>query len=1342
MFINYSPTIGLKKTIAFIQKCILALVLIWHSGIGKTEAQVAITAPALTLTACTSFPTLPDTLSNIVIAETNPSDISGSGTLVLSLPSAFQVIDPGSISVTGTEITNVSVTATSNSTIMISFDVLDTLQIDTIILSGIQTRGIFTPTPASDIIRTGGTSIINGDTFGTVHATLSSTDAPSLSSSATPPATCSGLLFSYAPLSTVPNTTFTWTRAAAVGISNTSNNGNDSINEILTDTTTSSVNVTYVYTLTANGCTNPTSYSVTTTINPTPTLTSSLTPPSICSGTVFSYIPFGPIAGYTFSWTRQALPGISNLSANGNDNPTEMLVDTTSSAVNVTYTYTVSANGCTNPNPYDVVVTVNPLPIMTSMDSIIICNGITLSIPLTSNINSTYTWIAADNVNTTGESLSTQTNDTLNNTITNTSTNLQTVSYAVIPTSITNACVGQTQTVILTSVPTLQMINDSIDTICSGTMLTIPLVSNVLGTYTWIANDNPNTTGESISPETADTLKNTIINTSNSIQLITYTVTPTSIIGNCLGIAQTITITVNPSATMTSTNATTICSGEQLITPLTSDIAANYTWIATDNVNTSGESSTLQASDTLNQTITNHTNTIQLVNYTITPISLIGNCAGIAQTYTTTIKPAPVSDAGIDLNLCSGNTDTIGTTNTSGYSYAWLPSYGLSDSTVSNPITTTINNDTSAISTTYFVTTTDNTSTCKSTDSVVVTINPQPTLTVSNPTPICAPNTIDLTDTLLIAGTIGTGTYTYYLDSNATVLISTPSAFAYSDTTYIKLTATGGCYDIKPITTVIHPAPISNAGNDVNICSGGLDSIGTLATSGYTYLWNTSIGLNDSTASNPLITRLNNDTTPLVTNYIVTTKITATGCQSTDSAFVTINPQPTLVVQSPITHCLHDSINLTSPSITAGSTSGGTFSYWTDSANTHSLLNPIAIGTSDTNYIKLTALGGCSDSKAVITIFNEIPITSFTGLNTYNCLNSSPQLLVGSPPGGVFSGNGIVGDTFTASIAGIGTQPITYTITDTINGCSGSASQFVEIMSPSTIRPDICMVTVDDSSKYNVVYWDKTAYTNVDSFIVYRDTAANNYERLAAISVDSLSLFIDTLRDTYSPSTGNPNTASYRYKIQILDTCGNYSVLSNYQNSIYVTQSGGTFNWNNYKIETQATPIPGLTSYRLLRDDHGANNWNVISTVSASTLTAADPNYASYPSGRWRIETVWSISCNPTRSITTSRSNIKGEIVDGISYIDRPSIPFTIYPNPFSENTSISYQLNTQATVCLEVYNALGQKLETLVNRATQQMGSYVYNFNPKEKGYTEGIYFVKINVDGQVAIKKIIGLK
>jgi hypothetical protein len=79
--------------------------------------------------------------------------------------------------------------------------------------------------------------------------------APVLSSNLSAVAT-SGVVFNYTPTSGTSGTGFAWSRAVVSGISNTAATGSGNISETLVNTTASPIVVTYVYTLTANGCTN------------------------------------------------------------------------------------------------------------------------------------------------------------------------------------------------------------------------------------------------------------------------------------------------------------------------------------------------------------------------------------------------------------------------------------------------------------------------------------------------------------------------------------------------------------------------------------------------------------------------------------------------------------------------------------------------------------------------------------------------------------------------------------------------------------------------------------------------------------------------------------------------------------------------------------------------------------------------------------------------------------------------------------------------------------------------------------------------------------------------------
>ncbi len=215
--------------------------------------------------------------------------------------------------------------------------------------------------------------------------TITINPTPLLSSTLTPPAVCSESEFSYEPTSLTTGVVFTWSRAVVTGISNPAANGSGIITESLINTTNNPIPVTYEYTLTANGCTN--TQEVVVVVGPIPTMTSDPPSPTICSNTLFSYSPSGPVAGTSFDWTRAAVAGISNPAASGSGDINETLINTSAIPVAVTYAFILSTPECINPDTVNIVVVVIPSPEVTATASDAqICPGDPFDLYSSSNI--------------------------------------------------------------------------------------------------------------------------------------------------------------------------------------------------------------------------------------------------------------------------------------------------------------------------------------------------------------------------------------------------------------------------------------------------------------------------------------------------------------------------------------------------------------------------------------------------------------------------------------------------------------------------------------------------------------------------------------------------------------------------------------------------------------------------------------------------------------------------------------------------------------------------------------------------------------------------------------------
>lgn len=79
------------------------------------------------------------------------------------------------------------------------------------------------------------------------------------------------------------------------------------------------------------------------------------------------------------------------------------------------------------------------------------------------------------------------------------------------------------------------------------------------------------------------------------------------------------------------------------------------------------------------------------------------------------------------------------------------------------------------------------------------------------------------------------------------------------------------------------------------------------------------------------------------------------------------------------------------------------------------------------------------------------------------------------------------------------------------------------------------------------------------------------------------------------------------------------------------------------------------------------------------------------------------------------------------------------YPNPFNPATTIEFSLPQNEFVTVNVYNILGQKMETLVE-GIQQAGTYSVRFDASR--YTSGIYFYSLQAGSFSQTKKMILLK
>ncbi|MEP7106940.1 MAG: gliding motility-associated C-terminal domain-containing protein, partial [Ferruginibacter sp.] len=321
------------------------------------------------------------------------------------------------------------------------------------------------------------------------------------------------------------------------------------------------------------------------------------------------------------------------------------------------------------------------------------------------------------------------------------------------------------------------------------------------------------------------------------------------------------------------------------------------------------------------------------------------SCADTA-ILTLTVSPKPVIGNDTTINICQGDAADLTTVfNTTGVTTNWT----INGNAVSNPAAVQASGVYSLIVTSP--------AGCKDTILVTITFNPKPALGNDTATSICQGNSFDLNNVYNIPG-LSTD---WSINGTA---VSNPSALNTAGQ-YQLIAGNGfGCTDTALVTLTVNARP--RLGNDLStsICAGNTLNLVTL--------YNTGNNSNNWTRDGAVVSNPASVNTAGVYQLIT---ITSAGCADTVLLTLTINDNPTVVITNPAPVCAPQTVNLTDAALTAGSTAGLGFTYWTDAAATNAYSNAGA-ATGGTWYIKGTNATGCFDTRPVTVTYYPLPVVS------------------------------------------------------------------------------------------------------------------------------------------------------------------------------------------------------------------------------------------------------------------------------------------------------------------------------------------------------------------------------
>lgn len=492
------------------------------------------------------------------------------------------------------------------------------------------------------------------------------------------------------------STTFTWTNSnTAIGLA-ASGTGSSINNFTLTNSTNAPITATITVTPFLSGCAGiPQSFTITVNPNPAAPTVQNI---AYCQGAVAAQLTATADGGNTLVWYTSLTGGIGSIVA-----PTP---NTSVATPQIYFVSQRNALGCESPRA-TLTVTINPTPSISNQRDTI-CSGVPFSSPL--NIPSSaviYTWaIPTVTGGLTGGASGTGVR--INGTLINPSNTVQTANYLVTPSIGT--CIGPDFTMTMVVSPKSKLPNYT-RTICSGSAFLVEPKSTDAAdailvdgtTYTWgnpVVSPAGAVSGASAQIIPQVSIGQTLVNLTNQIVTVTYTVTPRSASpGVCDGDPFQVVVSVLPKPTIQNQDRT-ICSGSSFdVDPLNNlpntivPVGTTYTWGTPVNKTIgaiTGGTASASPQNKINQTLINTTTVAAVLTYTVTPQA--DGCAGTPFEINVTVNPA-LNDIPVIVNsspICVGGDITLTVSNPIPLAtYTWSGPNGFSATTTNPSLTRT-----------------------------------------------------------------------------------------------------------------------------------------------------------------------------------------------------------------------------------------------------------------------------------------------------------------------------------------------------------------------------------------------------------------------------------------------------------------------------------------------------------------------------------------------------------------------------------------------------------------------------------------------------------------------------
>ncbi len=469
-----------------------------------------------------------------------------------------------------------------------------------------------------------------------------------------------------------------------------------------------------------------------------------------------------------------------------------------------------------------------------------------------------------------------------------------------------------------------------------------------------------------------------------------------------------------------------------------------------------------------------------------------------------------------------------------------------------------------------------------------------------------------------------------------------------------------------------------------------------------------------------------------------------TGCASSDTITINVGSAPVAdFVGLASNYC--SSVNEV---VLTGIPAGGIFAISPSipGAIAGNVLNPSLLdaGSYDVTYTVSLGSSTCAGSITQTFTVTDGPVVSIDGLASAICSQDSPLTLSGTPSTGTFSGNGVTGTSFDASVSGVGPQTITYTVTEVGNVCPGIATAVIQVnpapvVTISGVSGDYCLnstsVTMVGTPALGTFSIDGTpsgstfdpATAGIGSHILryeFDNGTCVGFDEVTVNVVDNLTVTINNLPATIC-SKDDPILLSSTPAGAVFSGAGVIGGNTFDPSQVTVGSHTITATYSNGNCTAVATQTIVVNPEPVASFNYSANGSTVVfsnSSINATSYswnfgdnsglsTATNPTHTYSANGSYTIElTASSADCG------TSTFTVQLELSVGIGSIEGVDM-IQLYPNPTSGNVMLAFNSLNQQSFEVRITDATGRLIQT--DAFTNYMGKFnkMYDLSDKAKG-------------------------